>query len=317
MQRRNMIWIVTLCAALLWGTALHIVDGNNANAGSPHGKIWHESDNGREPYIDPAVNRSMSALVKATLPAVVSIATEQVIKMRRRGPRGRGGEPLEDFFDFFFNQPFGRQFKSQGMGSGFLINEEGYILTNNHVVENADEITVQLNNHDEYQAKVIGRDERTDMALIKIEAGKSLPYLKLGNSSELEIGDTVVAMGNPFGLSQTVTMGIVSQKGRKDINPSGRRLVANFIQTDASINPGNSGGPLLNIYGEAVGINTAIAQGQGIGFAIPINMSKTLLPQLTNGKIERSWIGIGIQDITPTLAESLGLKKPEEFWFHP
>lgn len=284
--------------------AMLIAITNVSFAGNDHEKIWKDSSDRHEPYIDPRINTNMTDLVKNTLPAVVSIATEIVYKLRGRNRN----DHINDFFEYFFNQPFGREFKQQGMGSGFLISKNGYILTNNHVVENADEITVQLQGGDEYKAKIIGRDPKTDMALIKIEAGKNLPFLILGDSDDLEIGHTVVAMGNPFGLSQTVTKGIISQKGRKDINPSGRKIYANFIQTDASINPGNSGGPLLNIYGEVVGINTAIAQGNGIGFAIPINMTKTLLPQLLTGRIERSWIGIQLQHMTPELADSLGLK---------
>jgi len=298
------LWKPSLKPLLLLAIFCMLLGSTNVMAKSKtKAKIWTDAKQQHEPYIDPRINSNMTSLVKNTLPAVVSIATEVVYKM---GGRGRNA-PMNDFFEYFFNQPFGKEFKQQGMGSGFLISAEGHILTNNHVVENADEITVQLQGGDEYQAKVIGKDARTDMALIKIDAGKKLPFLILGDSDKLHIGHTVVAMGNPFGLSQTVTKGIVSQKGRKDINPSGRKIIANFIQTDASINPGNSGGPLVNIYGEAVGINTAIAQGNGIGFAIPINMTKILLPQLTTGKIQRSWIGIQLQHMTPELADSLGL----------
>lgn len=276
-------------------------------------QFWKDASPSHKAYIDPAYNQAMTKLVQGTLPAVVSIATEQVIKRRGRGMPGMGNEPMGDFFDFFFNQPQnpGGQYKQQGMGSGFIISEDGYILTNNHVVENADQITVQFASGEELTAKVIGRDETTDIALIKVAAKKPLPALVLGNSDELEIGHIVVAMGSPLGLAQTVTQGIVSQKGRKDIQPSGRHIYANFIQTDASINPGNSGGPLVNIYGEVVGINTAIAQGTGIGFAIPINMARTLLPRLKEGRIERSYIGIRLQEVTKPLAESLGLDTPK------
>jgi serine protease Do len=269
------------------------------------GNIWHDADGRHTPYINPDFNANMTRLIKDTLPGVVSIATSASLKWRNQG---------NDPFHFFFRQfgPNGPQpFKQQGMGSGFLINANGYILTNNHVVEDADEIIVQLHDGDEFKATVVGRDPRVDLALIKIEAGRPLPYLVLGDSDKLDIGHMVIAMGNPFGLSFTVTQGIVSQRGRKDINPSGRRMYSNFIQTDASINPGNSGGPLLNIYGEVIGINTAIAQGNGIGFAIPVNMAKQLLPQLATGKVERSWLGVSIQEINGQLAESLGLKNTE------
>ncbi|RJO71061.1 MAG: PDZ domain-containing protein [Myxococcales bacterium] len=281
--------------------------GEGAQAGPT--RIWKDANPADRPAVAFQFNDVMSKLVEGTLPAVVSIATSSDVSLRRFGPQG---DRMEDFFDFFFGpqSPYGEHFRQQGVGSGFIINAEGHVLTNNHVVERADEIAVQMGDGEEYPAKVIGRDPATDVALLKIEAGKPLPFLRLGDSDELKIGQMVVAMGNPLGLSHTVTMGIVSQKGRKDINPSGRKIIANFIQTDASINPGNSGGPLLNIYGEVVGINTAIAQGQGIGFAIPVNMAKTLLPQLLLGKVERSWIGIRIQDVTKELADSLNLPSP-------
>ena len=292
----------------LYGNENGLIE-QNARAGGA--QFWKDATPDHKAYIDPAYNQAMTKLVQSTLPAVVSIATEQVIKGRGRGGMpSMNGEPMGDFFDFFFNQPQnpGGQFKQQGVGSGFVISEDGYILTNSHVVENADQITVQLAGGEELAAKVVGRDETTDIALIKVAAKKSLPALVLGNSDQLEIGHIVVAMGSPLGLAQTVTQGIVSQKGRKDIQPSGRHIYANFIQTDASINPGNSGGPLVNIYGEVVGINTAIAQGTGIGFAIPINMARTLLPRLKEGHIERSYIGIRLQEVTKPLADSLGLE---------
>lgn len=267
-------------------------------------QIWHEGKGQRAPYMDPAFNEAMTRLVKDTLPAVVSIATSASL-------RWGGEDPFSFFFRHFGGGPQSPNPRRQGMGSGFLINSEGYILTNNHVIEDADEITVQLHGGEEFKARVVGRDPRIDVALIKVDAERPLPFLSLGDSDRLDIGHMVIAMGNPFGLSFTVTQGIISQKGRKDINPSGRRIYANFIQTDASINPGNSGGPLLNIHGEAIGINTAIAQGQGIGFAIPINMVKQLLPQLAEGRLQRSWLGVSIQEMTPELADSLGMKQSE------
>ncbi len=275
-------------------------------------RIWKERSD-RKAYIDPAYNEQFVRLARESIPAVVSVSTTKNIvfgprRQFRRTPNGNN-MPFDDFFDFFFGPEQRRQFQSRGLGSGFIINPEGYIFTNNHVVEEADEILITLESGEEYPAKVVGTDPRTDMALIKIEAGNDLPYLPLGDSDALQIGETVVAIGNPLGLSHTVTRGIVSQKGRKDINPSGKHIHSNFIQTDASINPGNSGGPLLNIYGEVIGINTAVAQAQGIGFAIPINMAKTLLPQLVKGKVSRSWMGIQVQQVTSDLAGSLGLDK--------
>jgi serine protease Do len=215
--------------------------------------------------------------------------------------------PFGDFFGPFSegNPPGG--FEQRGVGSGFIMNRDGYILTNNHVVEDADQIKVKLANGKEYEGKVVGRDPKTDLALIKINASSDLQPLTLGNSDDLKVGSWVVAVGSPFGLEQTVTAGIVSAKGRV----IGSGPYDNFIQTDASINPGNSGGPLINMRGEVVGINTAIiASGQGIGFAIPINMAKEIAPQLQNkGHVTRGWLGVSIQEVTPELAKSFGLKE--------
>jgi serine protease Do len=188
-----------------------------------------------------------------------------------------------------------------------LIDQEGLILTNNHVIEKADEIKVKFENGKEYAAKVVGRDSKTDLALIQVKPGPDLPKpAVLGDSDAIRVGDWVMAVGNPFGLGHTVTVGIISAKGRV----IGAGPYDDFLQSDAAINPGNSGGPMFNMNGEIVGINTAIvAQGQGIGFAIPINMAKELLPALRSGKIVRGWLGIMIQDVTPELAESFKLKE--------
>ncbi|MBN2569605.1 MAG: DegQ family serine endoprotease [Deltaproteobacteria bacterium] len=214
--------------------------------------------------------------------------------------------PFEDFFGPFQgngNRPIPRQ---QGLGSGFVIDKSGYIVTNNHVVEGADEITVTLTNKKEFKAKLIGRDPKTDLALVKIDAAPDLVPLNLGDSDALSVGEWVVAIGSPFGLEQTVTAGIVSAKGRV----IGSGPYDDFIQTDTSINPGNSGGPLINMTGEVIGINTAIiAQGQGIGFAIPINMARGIVNQLRDkGEVTRAWLGISIQDITEELKTYYGLK---------
>ena len=214
------------------------------------------------------------------------------------------GNPFGDFFGG--NPPSGGH-KQQGVGSGFVMSRDGYILTNNHVVEEADKIKVKFANGKEMEAKVVGRDPKTDLAVIKIDGAADLQPLALGNSDDLKVGSWVVAVGSPFGLEQTVTAGIVSAKGRT----IGAGPYDNFIQTDASINPGNSGGPLINMKGEVVGINTAIlADGQGIGFAIPINMAKEIVPQLeAKGHVSRGWLGVSIQEMTPELAKSLGLKE--------
>ncbi|MEA3471274.1 MAG: Do family serine endopeptidase, partial [Thermodesulfobacteriota bacterium] len=225
------------------------------------------------------------------------------------------GSPFGKFFgeDEFFKRFFGdmpeREFKKKSLGSGFIISKDGYIFTNYHVIDKAEEILVKLSDEKEFEAKVIGRDKNTDIALLKIEPENSLPVVNLGVSEDLRVGDWVVAIGNPFGLSQTVTAGIVSAKGRV----IGAGPYDNFIQTDASINPGNSGGPLFNLDGEVVGINTAIiAQGQGIGFAIPIDMAKQILAQLkTKGKVVRGWLGVSVQDITEEIANNLNLKTRE------
>jgi serine protease Do len=222
-----------------------------------------------------------------------------------RNPHG-GQDPFQDFFGLGPQ----REFKQRSLGSGFLLDNEGYIVTNNHVVEDADQIKVRLSDEAEYDATIIGRDPKTDLALIKIDApSKDLKPLELGDSDTLPVGSWVVAIGSPFGLEQTVTAGIVSAKGR--IIGSGP--YDDFIQTDASINPGNSGGPLLNLKGEVVGINTAIvASGQGIGFAIPINMAGGIINQLKDsGEVSRGWLGVGIQDLTPELAEYYAIKEKE------
>jgi len=258
----------------------------------------------------PMVPANFSDLAEKVRPGVVNI--QVVKKVKNVGFRDFPGNPFggqNPFGDFFGpfsqgNPPGG--FEQRGVGSGFIMSREGYILTNNHVVEEADQIKVKLANGKEYEGKVVGRDPKTDLALVKIEGSSDLQPLKLGNSEDLKVGSWVVAVGSPFGLEQTVTAGIVSAKGRV----IGSGPYDNFIQTDASINPGNSGGPLVNLKGEVVGINTAIiAEGQGIGFAIPVNMAKEIASQLQNqGHVTRGWLGVNIQEVTPELAKSFGLK---------
>jgi serine protease Do len=248
-------------------------------------------------------------LAKRLTPSVVNISTAKTVGSQRRLGRPFnnpfGSTPFDDFFDRFFEEGPQRQQKQRSLGSGFIISKDGLILTNNHVVEGADEIKVKLTSGKEYKAEIKGRDQKLDLALVKINAAGDLPAVALGESDSIEIGEWVMAIGNPFGLSETVTAGIVSAKGRV----IGSGPYDDFIQTDASINPGNSGGPLFNAKGEVVGINTAIiAGGQGIGFAIPINMAKTIIPQLKDkGKVTRGWLGVQTQAITPELAGSYGL----------
>lgn len=261
---------------------------------------------------------SLSELVKSVKPSVVNISTTTVVKgldMHERffGP-SNPANPFRDFFgNDFFDRFFGdtpkREFKQRSLGSGFIIDKDGYILTNNHVVEKAQSIKVKLSDGKEYDAQIKGRDPKTDIALIKINAKNNLPVATFGNSDQLEVGDWVMAIGNPFGLETTVTAGIISAKGRV----IGAGPYDDFIQTDASINPGNSGGPLFNLKGEVVGINTAIVSGgQGIGFAIPINVAKNMLAQLkTKGKVDRGWLGVVIQKVTPEIAKGFGLKESE------
>ncbi|RJQ86900.1 MAG: Do family serine endopeptidase [Desulfobacteraceae bacterium] len=274
----------------------------------PLGPIAAWSQNGEVPMV-PA---NFTQLAESARPGVVNIRTERTMKGGGRvfkhffgDPFGGGGRrhPFEEFFGPFSEPP--QEFKQQSLGSGFLIDKEGYIVTNNHVIEGADQIKVRLANEKEYQATVVGRDPKTDLALIKVEGAKELNPLPLGDSEILKVGTWVVAIGSPFGLEQTVTQGIVSAKKRV----IGAGPYDDFIQTDASINPGNSGGPLLDLQGRVVGINTAIvASGQGIGFAIPINMAKAIVAQLKEkGEVTRGWLGVGIQDLTPELAEYYGL----------
>jgi serine protease Do len=252
---------------------------------------------------------SFTNLAKQASPSVVNISTVKVVKGRGQIPMPFGqNDPFKDFFERFFRDQMPRDFKQQSLGTGFIIDKEGFIITNNHVVEKADEIKVKFSDERELTAKVIGRDPKTDLALIKVDSDKSFTPLPLGDSDKLEVGEWVVAIGNPFGLGNTVTAGIVSAKYRH----LGAGSYDNFIQTDASINPGNSGGPLLNTIGEVIGINTAIFSQSGgsigIGFAIPINMAKDLLPQLKKGKVVRGWLGVMIQKITSDLREKLDLK---------
>jgi serine protease Do len=256
-------------------------------------------------------------VVKKAKPAVVHIKVEKTTTSNYQG--GLGPEDLfnNPFFEQFFgpqyrqHQQQPQQFKQRGQGSGFIISKDGFILTNNHVVEGADSIKVILSNDRAFDAKLIGTDPQTDVALIKIEDPENLPVLPLGNSANLEVGEWVIAIGNPFGLSQTVTVGVVSATGRSSV---GINEYENFIQTDAAINPGNSGGPLINSRGEVVGINTALFSRtggyMGIGFAIPINMAKSIEDQLQQkGKVTRGWLGVVIQNVDEDLAESFGLKQ--------
>jgi len=249
---------------------------------------------------------SFAAVAKKTMPVVVNISTST-----QRSVRSASADPIEEFFNRFFGEAAPRENNQRSLGSGILISKDGEILTNYHVVRSADTIKVKLADQTEYEARLVGKDDRTDLALIKIrKSGGKLPAARLGTSSQLDVGDWVMAIGNPFGLEHTVTAGIVSAKGRV----IGAGPYDNFIQTDASINPGNSGGPLINADGEVVGVNSAIFSQSGgnvgIGFAIPIDLAKKVVDQLRkNGRVVRGWLGVRAQDVTSAMATSMALTR--------
>ena len=302
MNRINKILITLFLMILL---ALPLV------AGQPVSLLWVPDEAlALSSDTNPVGTNRIVQVVKQQNPAVVWVeSVKKVQKMNRRTP----GNP---FFRNFPQVPQPPR-RGGGTGSGFIIDPQGYLLTNHHVIDGADKIKVRLQVEDkekDYEAELIGSDKKTDIALLKIKRDDNdttpFPYIRMGNSDSLEIGEWVIAIGNPFGLSHTVTVGIVSAKGR-DI---GAGPYDEFIQTDASINPGNSGGPLLNMKGEVIGINTAIISGNtggnvGIGFAIPINMAVKIVHDLkAHGKVTRGWLGVMIQNLTPDLAETFSLK---------
>src|SRR5580658_7628384 len=264
---------------------------------------------------------TMAPAAKAAMPAVVKISATKVVK----APTGFSEQQFDPFRQFFgggdegfggnggLRQQAPRSHREGGLGSGVVISSDGYILTNNHVVDSATDVLVTLPDRREFKAKVIGTDPKTDIAVLKIDAS-NLPVITVGNSAKMQIGDAVLAIGNPYGVGQTVTMGIVSATGRAGL---GIEDYEDFIQTDASINPGNSGGALVNDRGELIGINTAIlAPGsggnQGIGFAVPVNLARNVMDQIvTHGQVERAYLGVTIQEVTPAIAKAIGLNGPE------
>lgn len=273
--------------------------GDDASADTPKQQIWKEFP---APRIDSTFNpgTGFAPLVREVEPTVVNINT--TMKVGRHRFPGTGNDFWMRFFGGMPMPPAERQ----SLGSGVIINPDGYILTNNHVVENASEIKVKTTKPElELPARIIGRDEKMDLALIKVDTPEKLPAAVFGNSDDLEVGEWVVAIGSPYGLARTVTAGIVSAKDRV----IGAGPYDDFIQTDASINPGNSGGPLFNVKGLVVGINTAIhAAGQGIGFAVPIQMAKKFVDDvMTQGRVSRGWLGVGIQELTPEIARGMGV----------
>jgi Do/DeqQ family serine protease len=259
-----------------------------------------------------ALQAAFVTVAEQVRPAVVNIGTVQLARSRR--PPAVPGPGADDpFFKDFFDQFFGRggpgrreEFRQPGLGSGVIVDKRGYVLTNFHVIRGADSVIVKLSSKQEFQGRIVGTDVKTDLAVVRFQPDGDLRVATLGDSDTLRVGEWAIAIGNPFGLDQTVTVGVVSATGRAEV---GIATYENFIQTDASINPGNSGGPLVNLKGEVIGINTAIvATGQGIGFAIPANMAKRVTAQLIDrGKVTRGWIGVSMQPLTLELAQSLGL----------
>src|SRR5262245_47852992 len=279
-------------------------DDANQIAAAPEEPFWQQGS-GKSPAVPRGIPNTFADLAEASSPGVVNISAEKTFT----------GHPLEEWFGIP-NFPF--QMPEQGMprerkqvvpslGTGFVISPDGYIVTNNHVIEDVEKITVKFNDGSELPATIVGRDPKTDIGLIKVEAKEKLFALPLGNSESVRPGEWVVAIGNPFGLEHTVTAGIVSAKHRNIEHGA----YDDYIQTDAAINPGNSGGPLLNLAGEVIGINTAInPRANTIGFAVPIDMAKAVLPQLrASGHVTRGWLGVVIQGVSPEIAEELGLKE--------
>jgi serine protease Do len=268
------------------------------------------------PAAEPGLVTSFAPVVARALPAVVNISSSKTVKTSGNAASPFSNDP---FFRQFFGNPFGQQFQvprerlEKSLGSGVILSPDGIILTNNHVVEGASDIKVYLSDKREFKARLVGTDKKTDIAVLKIDA-TGLPVLPLGNSDGVRVGDIVLAIGDPFGVGETVTMGIVSAKGRGNLDIEDYE---DFIQTDAAINPGNSGGALINTQGALVGINTAILTGggggnQGIGFAIPIDLARQIMEQiLKNGHVVRGYLGVMIQPVTPALAKAFGLAKVE------
>ena len=305
-KKRTLIFGTTL---ILIGTILGLVISSNFNL---HSNGYTEEANISKEAIDilTKTGQAMAEVTAAVKPAVVNISSTKTI----RTPGFQSPFFEDPFFRRFFGDDFGhlgrpREYKQSGLGSGVIVDKDGYILTNNHVIRDADEIMVKLSDKRDFKGKVIGTDPKTDLAVIKIDSNH-LPVIKLGDSEKLKVGETVIAIGNPFGLNQTVTSGIVSATGRANV---GIADYEDFIQTDAPINPGNSGGALVNVRGELVGINTAIFSTsggyQGIGFAIPSSMAKAVMDNLIHkGKVVRGWLGVSIQPVTPDLSKQFGIK---------
>jgi serine protease Do len=302
----SLLVAMTLAIGILIGT---VISGHVAATKAVTGS-------GATPLATPdpvQMSSTFATIVSKVEPAVVNISTTQVIERKRpRRPRGQSEDPFQDFFDRFFDSPDQGPTAERSLGSGVLVDKKGFILTNNHVVDQATKIQVQLNGESmHYTAKVIGTDEETDLAVIKIEVNRELPVATLGNSDGVQVGDWVLAIGSPFGLQATVTAGIISAKDRG----IGRRQFQRFLQTDAAINPGNSGGPLVDMAGQVIGINTAIVTGsrgyEGVGFALPSNTARSVYNQIiATGKVTRGSIGVSFTEersSNPVVLRELGV----------
>ncbi len=315
--------IIFLAGLLIAGLAAYNLDsffGTKTPARGTTKNLWVElsPDDVKKDLIQIP---SLAPLIKRVEDAVLVVTTEAIIKQpQMQLPPGMEQGPFKDFFRFFGQPNDQEDRKAKGQGSGFIIHPSGYALTNNHVIENATKITVKVGaSQQEYEAEVVGTDVNTDVALIKIKGTRNdWPVIPLGDSDQVLVGDWAIAIGNPLGLELSASHGMISARGRRDVNPSGRQGLYDFIQIDAPINFGNSGGPLLNLAGEVIGINTAIsAQGQGIAFAIPIKQVKNILGQLKeNGKATRSWLGLKIQKVGSELAKEMGLSFPHGALVH-
>ena len=303
MKKKIIIGVSILLAGfLLGGVTFHLL---GKISGSQRYQPYTGTPNVPRQILE--TSRAFSEIVGAVSPAVVNISTTKVVK---REPGAGLEDPFFDFLGPFHDFSLPKKWKERSLGSGVIVSPDGYIITNNHVVEKSDEIKITLPDRRTLRGNIVGADPKTDIAILKIDAS-NLPTLKWGDSDKLQVGEFVLAIGSPYGLSNTVTMGIISAVGRANV---GIADYEDFIQTDAAINPGNSGGPLVNIQGELIGINTAIFSRtggyQGIGFAVPCNMVRLIMEQLIQkGKVTRGWIGVSIQELTPELAQEFGLKK--------
>jgi serine protease Do len=319
LQIRRSVALASLAAALTIGGALAWAISSGGHTVLGAGSPVTLRIAGNAPAGPVNLNEGFASVVEPLLPAVVNISTSKVVKSQK------GENPFSDpFFRQFFGNPFGdegggqqpREQREHSLGSGVIVNPDGYILTNNHVVDGASDVQVTLSDKRNFKAKVVGTDPRTDIAVLKIPAS-NLSTVTLGDSGKAKVGDIVLAIGDPFGIGETVTMGIVSATGRRGLALEGPEGYEDFIQTDASINPGNSGGALVNTRGELIGINTAIISNggggnQGIGFAVPVNMARSVMEQiLKTGKVSRGYLGIMIQPVTPEIAKAFNVPTSE------